>query len=191
MAKVTKKAAPKTKKAAAKTLKTAKTVKTVKVVKATNLPVPGNIPAAKGRISKAVRRAETAHLKPLELPQDGDAAVLDRLWDTIEARRLSGDVTVSHSARLIARGTPKVAQKLGEEAVELVIEAVARNREATIAESADVLYHLMVLLADAGIRPTEVWGELRRREGISGIVEKASRPRPKALLAIAQTSKLP
>ncbi len=72
-----------------------------------------------------------------------------------------------------------------------MIEAVARNRTATIAESADVLYHLMVLLVDAGISPGEVWAELRRREGISGIVEKASRPRPKALMAIAQTSKLP
>lgn len=191
MPKATKKVAPKVKKVVAKPVKAAKVVKEVKVEKPSKLPVPGNIPAAKSDVSKAVRRAETAHLKPLELPQDGDAAVLDRLWETIEARRAAGDVAMSHSARLIARGTPKVAQKLGEEAVELVIEAVARNREATIAESADVLYHLMVLLADAGIRPTEVWGELRRREGISGIVEKASRPRPKALMAIAQTSKLP
>jgi phosphoribosyl-ATP pyrophosphohydrolase len=159
--------------------------------KSPKLPVPANIPAKKGSIRRAVRRAEAAHLKPLELPQDGDATVLDRLWTTIEARRLSGNAALSHSARLIARGTPKVAQKLGEEAVELVIEAVARNREATIAESADVLYHLMVLLVDGGIQPGEVWAELRRREGISGIVEKASRPRPKALLAMAQTSKLP
>lgn len=174
----------------AKATKKKVSAKTTKA-KAAKLPVPGSIPAVKGNVRKAVRRAEAAHLKPLELPQDGDAAVLDRLWTTIEARRLSGDASISHSARLIARGTPKVAQKLGEEAVELVIEAVARNREATIAESADVLYHLMVLLVDAGIQPGEVWAELRRREGISGIVEKASRPRPKALMAIAQTSKLP
>ena len=178
----------------AKATKKKVSAKTTKA-KAMALPLPGNIPAAKsptakGRISKAVRRAETAHLKPLELPQDGDATVLDRLWTTIEGRRLSGDASLSHSARLIARGTPKVAQKLGEEAVELVIEAVAHNREATIAEAADVLYHLMVLLVDAGIPAGEVWAELRRREGISGIVEKASRPRPKALMAIAQTSKL-
>lgn len=176
----------------AKATKKKATTKTTK--KAAKLPVPGNIPAAaaaKGRVRKAVRRAESAHLQPLELPQDGDASVLDRLWSTIDVRRRSGDVENSHSARLIARGTPKVAQKLGEEAVELVIEAVARNRDSTIAECADVLYHLMVLLVDAGITPAEVWAELRRREGISGIVEKASRPRPKALLAIAQTSKLP
>ncbi len=175
----------------AKVAKPAKTVKAIKVVKAAKLPVPKNIPAAKGRVRKAVLLAEAKHLKPLELPQDGDAAVLDRLWATIEARRVTGDAVMSHSARLISRGTPKVAQKLGEEAVELVIEAVARNREPTIAESADVLYHLMVLLVDAGIQPGEVWAELRRREGMSGIVEKASRPRPKALLALAQTSKLP
>ena len=165
--------------------------KAAKMVKAGKLPVPKNIPAKKTRIPKAVLKAEAAHLKPLALPEDGDAAVLDRLWATIEARRQSGDVAASHSARLIARGTPKVAQKLGEEAVELVIEAVARNRAATISESADVLYHLMLLLVDAGITPDEVWAELRRREGISGIAEKASRPRPKALLAIAQTTKLP
>jgi phosphoribosyl-ATP pyrophosphohydrolase len=169
----------------------AKAPKTVKTAKAGKLPVPKNIPAKKTRIPKAVLKAEAAHLKPLVLPEDGDAAVLDRLWATIEARRQSGDVATSHSARLIARGTPKVAQKLGEEAVELVIEAVARNRAATISESADVLYHLMLLLVDAGITPGEVWAELRRREGISGIAEKASRPRPKALLAIAQTTKLP
>ncbi|MEI6158397.1 MAG: phosphoribosyl-ATP diphosphatase [Roseococcus sp.] len=169
----------------------AKTAKKKATGKATKLPVPANIPAKKVRVPKAVRRAEAAHLKPLELPEDGDAAVLDRLWATIESRRIAGDAAVSHSARLIARGTQKVAQKLGEEAVELVIEAVARNRPATISESADVLYHLMLLLVDAGITPGEVWAELRRREGISGIAEKASRPRPKALMAIAQTTKLP
>lgn len=171
--------------------KTGKPMKTPKLAKVSKLPVPKNIPVKKGRVSKAVLRAEAAHLKPLELPEDGDAAVLDRLWTTIEERRLTGNAAVSHSARLIARGTQKVAQKLGEEAVELVIEAVARNRPATISESADVLYHLMLLLVDAGITPGEVWAELRRREGISGIAEKASRPRPKALLAIAQTTKLP
>jgi phosphoribosyl-ATP pyrophosphohydrolase len=171
--------------------KTTKTTKKKVGAKAAKLPVPANIPAKKARLPKAVRRAEAAHLKPLELPEDGDAAVLDRLWATIESRRLVGDAATSHSARLIARGTQKVAQKLGEEAVELVIEAVARNRPATISESADVLYHLMLLLVDAGITPGEVWAELRRREGLSGIAEKASRPRPKALLAIAQTTKLP
>ena len=165
--------------------------KTVKKKISAKLPVPVNIPAPKIRLSKAVRRAEAAHLQPLQLPETGDAAVLDRLWATIEQRRLAGDAVMSHSARLIARGTQKVAQKLGEEAVELVIEAVARNRAGTVSESADVLYHLMLLLVDAGITPAEIWAELAHREGISGIAEKASRPRPKGLLAIARTTKLP
>jgi phosphoribosyl-ATP pyrophosphohydrolase len=104
-----------------------------------------------------------------------DAAVLDRLWKTIESRR-GGDPALSHSARLLARGTPKIAQKFGEEAVECLIEAVrGENRAALIAESADVLYHLLVLWVDAGVRPEEVWAELARREGTSGIAEKASR----------------
>lgn len=107
----------------------------------------------------------------------------------MEARRLAGDVEHSHSARLIARGTAKVAQKLGEEAVECVIEATQGNRGATVLESADLLYHLVVLWVDAGIRPEEVWAELARRQGISGIAEKAARP--KAIVRAAQTTKLP
>ncbi|MBW4022854.1 MAG: phosphoribosyl-ATP diphosphatase [Proteobacteria bacterium] len=104
-----------------------------------------------------------------------DATVLDRLWATIESRR-GGDPETSHSARLLARGTAKVAQKFGEEAVECVIEAVrGESRPALVAESADVLYHLMVLWVDAGLRPEDVWGELARREGTSGIAEKAAR----------------
>jgi phosphoribosyl-ATP pyrophosphohydrolase len=171
----------------AKTLKAGKAAKK----KAAKLPRPAGVPALPIAPPKAVRKAEAAHLAPFAPPSDGDARVLDRLWETIESRRLAGDTAASHSARLLARGTPKVAQKLGEEAVELVIEAVARNRPATVSEAADVLYHLMVVLVDAGIRPEEIWAELRRREGVSGIVEKASRPRPKALLALAQTTKLP
>jgi phosphoribosyl-ATP pyrophosphohydrolase len=82
-----------------------------------------------------------------------------------------------------------VAQKLGEEAVELVIEAAVGNRAATVLESADLLYHLIVIWVDAGIEPGEVWSELARRQGISGIVEKAARPR--GLLRSAGTTKLP
>ena len=191
-----KKAAPKkapTKKAAQKGSQKAAGKKAApRKHQAALLPLPQDIPATEAaRVPKAVQRAEAAHLQPLTLPAEGDATVLDRLHATIEARRGEGLIHASHSARLLSRGTAKVAQKLGEEAVELVIEAVCRNREATIAETADVLYHLMVLLVDAAITPAEIWGELRRREGMSGIVEKASRPRPKALLAIAQTTKLP
>ena len=102
------------------------------------------------------------------------AAVLDRLWAVVMERR-DADPATSHSARLLSRGTAKVAQKFGEEAVECVIEAVAGNREALIAESADVLYHLLVMWVDAGLRPGDVWAELQRREGMSGIAEKAAR----------------
>lgn len=107
----------------------------------------------------------------------------------VEDKRLSSDVTQSHSARLLARGTAKVAQKLGEEAVECVIEAATGNRAATVLESADLLYHLLVVWVDAGIRPQEVWAELARRQGISGIAEKAARPR--GIIRAAGTTKLP
>ena len=103
-----------------------------------------------------------------------NAEILDRLWATVIERR-SADPAKSHSARLLARGTAKVAQKFGEEAVECLIEAVAKNPAAVITESADVLYHLTVLWVAAGVAPAEVWAELQRREGISGIDEKASR----------------
>ncbi len=142
------------------------------------------------KLPKSIRREEKRVTIPYEPPVEGASAeVLERLWAVIEQRRHSGNAATSHSARLLARGTPKVAQKLGEEAVELVIEAVAGDRTATISESADVLYHLMVLWVDANIRPNEVWAELVRREGISGIAEKAARP--KALVRLARTTKLP
>jgi phosphoribosyl-ATP pyrophosphohydrolase len=139
---------------------------------------------------KAKKAAKALPLPPFEPSlENANAQVLERLWKVVEARRIAGDVTTSHSARLLARGTPKVAQKLGEEAVECVIEAVAGNRPALIGESADVLYHLLVVWVDAGIQPAEVWEELTRREGMSGIAEKAARP--KAIARLAKTTKLP
>ncbi len=105
---------------------------------------------------------------------DISSEVLDRLWLVVLSRR-DADPAVSHSARLLSRGISKVAQKFGEEAVECLIEGVAGNRTALIGESADVLYHLIVLWVAAGVRPEEVWAELVRREGMSGIAEKASR----------------
>jgi phosphoribosyl-ATP pyrophosphohydrolase len=104
----------------------------------------------------------------------GDA--LARLWQTIETRR-GADPRRSYTARLLARGRDKVAQKLGEEAVEAVIEAVKGDRSALVGESADVLYHLLVVWADAGLSPTDVAAELTRREGVSGITEKKGRTR--------------
>jgi phosphoribosyl-ATP pyrophosphohydrolase len=84
-----------------------------------------------------------------------------------------------------------VAQKFGEESVECLIEAIAGNRSALIAESADVLYHLTVLWVDAGLRADEIWAELERREGTSGIAEKAARrPRPPVAFG-ARTTKIP
>lgn len=154
------------------------------------LPLPPSLPAsAEAAPSRAALRAEAAALGPLDIGGEAVAAVLDSLWETVEQRRLEGDVVNSHSARLLARGTAKVAQKLGEEAVECVIEATIGNRQAVILESADLLYHLLVVWVDAGIRPEEVWAELARRQGISGIAEKASRP--KGLFRAGGTTKVP
>jgi len=105
--------------------------------------------------------------------------------------RRGADPGVSHSARLLSRGITKVAQKFGEESVECLIEAVAGNRDAAVAESADVLYHLIVLWVAAGIRPEEVWAELKRREGISGVAEKASRARQLSVALGLDTTKIP
>lgn len=113
--------------------------------------------------------------------------VLDRLWDVVQSRR-NADPAVSHSARLLSRGTAKVAQKFGEEAVECLIEAVAGDTEALVAESADVLYHLLVLWVSSGVHPSQIWAELERREGVSGIAEKAAR---RALAPGPLTSKIP
>jgi phosphoribosyl-ATP pyrophosphohydrolase len=126
-----------------------------------------------------------------EVPNaEGAAEVLNRLWSVVMSRR-DASPAVSHSARLLARGTDKVAQKFGEEAIECLIEAVAGRRASLIAESADVLYHLIVLWVDAGVRPEEVWNELIRREGVSGIAEKASRAKLLPLALGLNTTKIP
>ena len=101
-------------------------------------------------------------------------AVLDELYALIASRK-GADPKSSYTAELYARGTKKIAQKLGEEAVEAVIAAVSRNRTETIKESADLVYHLLVALADADIAPTEIYAELARRQGLSGHAEKAAR----------------
>ena len=107
-------------------------------------------------------------------PSDSD--ILGRLFALIESRR-NADPEHSYVARLLGKGTAKIAQKFGEEAVETVIAAALRDRGATIAESADALFHLLVLWADQGIAPAEIWRELADREGTSGIDEKKARPR--------------
>jgi phosphoribosyl-ATP pyrophosphohydrolase len=128
--------------------------------------------AAKAKASRTISKKAMVAVSPTAL---ADATVLDRLWETIVSRR-EVDPAISHSARLLSRGTAKIAQKFGEEAVECVIEAVSgASRSALVAESADVLYHLLVLWVDAEVAPEEIWAELVRREGISGVAEKASR----------------
>ena len=104
---------------------------------------------------------------------DLDGSVLDRLFTTIASRR-GGDPSVSYTAKLFSQGRGRIAQKLGEEAVETVIAAV-EDSSGLANESADLLYHLLVLWADAGIAPAEIWAALESRVGTSGIAEKASR----------------
>jgi len=102
------------------------------------------------------------------------AATLEKLEATIRHRR-GADPAASYVAKLFAKGRSKIAQKLGEEAVETVIAAVSGNREAVTGEAADLLFHLTVLLADLDIPLADVFAELDRREGVSGIAEKAAR----------------
>ncbi|HVR89879.1 MAG TPA: phosphoribosyl-ATP diphosphatase [Novosphingobium sp.] len=99
---------------------------------------------------------------------------LSRLAATIAARR-DADPATSWVARLHARGLPVIAKKLGEEAVETVIAALSGTREELVGEAADTLFHLLVLLDAKGVPLAEVLAELERREGISGIAEKAGR----------------
>lgn len=104
---------------------------------------------------------------------DLDGSILDRLFATIAARR-GADPGVSYTAKLFSEGRARIAKKLGEEAVETVIAAV-EDDGTLAAESADLLYHLLVLWADAGIAPAEIWASLESRIGVSGIAEKAAR----------------
>ena len=103
-----------------------------------------------------------------------DGAVIDRLYAVIEDRRVA-DPDKSYTAKLLARGRSKIAQKMGEEAVETVIAAISGDRDEVAKESADLLYHLLVLWADAGVRPADVYAELAQREGMSGLEEKERR----------------
>ncbi len=99
---------------------------------------------------------------------------LERLYETIKSRK-GGDPAVSHTAKLFAKGRAKIAQKMGEEAVELAIAAVSETRDEVVSESADLVFHLLVLWAECGVTIEDVRAELRRREGQSGIEEKKAR----------------
>ena len=102
----------------------------------------------------------------------------DDFLTTLEAvirSRRGGDPATSYTASLFAKGRAKIAQKVGEEAVETVIAAIRDDRAQMIGEATDLVFHLLVLLADAGLSLDDVRSEMRRREGVSGIDEKAAR----------------
>ena len=96
---------------------------------------------------------------------------MERLYDAVLAANGS-DPVVSRTARLLRAGRAKIAKKLAEEAVEVVIDAMNGDREAVVRESADLLYNLVVLWAEAGVRPQDVFAEMARRERLFGLAEK-------------------
>ena len=101
-------------------------------------------------------------------------SALTRLADTIASRK-DADPDSSWTAKLLAKGPEKCAEKFGEEAIEAIIEAVKGDKPRLISEAADVLYHLFVMLAARDVTLTEVEAELARHDGVSGLAEKASR----------------
>ena len=100
--------------------------------------------------------------------------ILERLADTIEARK-GGDPEASYVSRLLAQGEDGLLKKIGEEATETVMAAKDGDKLRIVGETADLWFHCIVMLAHYGLRPSDVLYELRRREGISGIDEKAAR----------------
>jgi phosphoribosyl-ATP pyrophosphohydrolase len=148
-------------------------------------------PPEKKTPEKKTGEKKTTEKKAAENPRNAsERPVLDGLYRVILSRK-SADPQVSHSARLLARGKNKVAQKFGEEAVECLIEAVHGSHAGLVGESADVLYHLLVMWVASGVEPEEVWTELRRREGVSGIVEKAARAKALAMRLRLKSRKIP
>ena len=103
-----------------------------------------------------------------------DKHAIDTLFQVIQARK-GADPETSYTAKLFAKGRKKIAQKVGEEAVETALAALAEGPAGVASESADLLYHLLVLWAEMGVSPDDVWAELNRRAGVSGIDEKNSR----------------
>ncbi len=103
-----------------------------------------------------------------------DESVLGRLFAVVNQRR-AADPSESYTAALLAAGPEKIGAKVSEEAVETAQALLNETGERVAAESADLLYHLLVLWAAAGIEPGDVWNELTRREGTSGLAEKAGR----------------
>lgn len=104
-------------------------------------------------------------------------AALDELAATIESRRTDATGDRSYTAQLLTKGAGHCAKKLGEEAVEAAIAGALGDKPGLAQEAADVIYHLLVLLAAAGVAPGDVADVLARRQGVSGLDEKASRPK--------------
>ena len=107
------------------------------------------------------------------------AEILARIADTLETRRPEngGDPQASYSAKLLAKGPDAFLKKIGEEATELVMAAKDGARDRVVAETADLWFHCLVALTHFDLRPEDVLAELARREGLSGLEEKASRPK--------------
>ena len=103
-----------------------------------------------------------------------DGRVLDALFAVIESRK-GGDPGASYTAKLLAGGTEAIAAKVSEEAAETVAAGVSEDAARLAAESADLLYHLLVLWAARGLAPEAVWATLAERQGTSGLAEKAAR----------------
>lgn len=108
------------------------------------------------------------------MSNDPNAEILRRLFETILSRA-GGDPDSSYTAKLLSGGPPKIAKKINEEAAEVTIAALSEGNDAVVRESADLIYHLMVMWAAKGLAPEDIYAELARREGISGIEEKNSR----------------
>ena len=104
---------------------------------------------------------------------------LDRLYAAVLAAR-AADPAASRTARLLRAGRGKMAKKLAEEAVEVVIDAMHGHRDAVVRESADLIYNLVVLWVSAGVDPQDVWDEMKRRERLFGIAEKLPKDVPVA-----------
>ena len=102
----------------------------------------------------------------------GTVDTLENLYQVVRERR-KADPDESYVAKRFKQGTAKIVKKFGEEAVETVIAAMRENKEEVISESADMIFHWLLLLADAGVSPKDVMDELTRRTGISGLDEKA------------------
>ena len=100
--------------------------------------------------------------------------ILSRLADTLEARK-QADPASSYVAKLYAKGLDSILKKIGEEATETVVAAKNGDRQQIVYETADLWFHCLVMLADQGVRPEQVLEELARREGLSGLAEKAAR----------------